>query len=131
MFFAFIFIQTIKRKVITSSLYTFLDSSKKRRKIRLKISRQKESLKSLVTVYNENISCHQDLNHLRKVAQQSFLQSHFPWRQVAADEANGVICIFLSLLLICLTGYYGMIMLTKTQCLLFFDPDNYPLLLAT
>ncbi len=50
-----------------------------------------------MTVYNENVSCHPDLNHLRKVAQQSCLQSYFPLRQVAADEANGVICIFLCL----------------------------------
>lgn len=66
----------------------FVDSSKKRKKIRAKVSRQSELLKTLVSVYNENVDRHANAN-IPRVSLLSCLRDSFPWRQMPSDETNG------------------------------------------
>eukprot|EP00794_Sanderia_malayensis_P000978 gene978-293_t len=62
------------------------DSSKKRKKIRAKISRQSELLKTLVSVHNEKFGQRTSLK-IAKISLLSCLRDSFPWRQIPSNEA--------------------------------------------
>ena len=70
--------------------FVLIDSSKKRRKIRLNISRQKELLQELLSTYNDNIPCHPDLTVLTDISQQTCLHNGFPWKIMQSGDASGL-----------------------------------------
>eukprot|EP00795_Rhopilema_esculentum_P017827 gene17827-9517_t len=72
---------------LTNSLSRIADSSKKRKKIRVKVSKQSELLKTLVSIYNENAR-RDVIANLPRISLMSCLQDSFPWRQMPSDEMN-------------------------------------------